>query len=336
MKYAKILGTGSYLPPNVMTNADWQQWVDTSDAWIVGRTGIQSRHIASKEDTTATLAVLAATQALAAADCQAKDIQMIIVATGLPARTFPATACLVQQELQIPVCPAFDLQAACSGFIYAMTIVEQFIKQGVIAKALIVGSEIMSRLIDWSNRETCVLFGDGAGAVVLGASDEPGILISKLYADGNYSDLLRSDNLQRGDWRSQYGNDKHPENFKIPLEELNPYIHMEGRKVFKIAVNCFEQMVRDTQENPIFKANPIDWLVPHQANIRIIEATAEKLGLSMDKVICTVAKHSNTSSASIPLALDTAIRDGRIKRGENLLLEALGSGLTWGSIYLKY
>ncbi|MBS0287835.1 MAG: ketoacyl-ACP synthase III [Proteobacteria bacterium] len=315
MKYAKITGTGSYLPKQVFTNADWEKRVNTSDAWIVERTGIKSRHIASENETATMMGANAALNALNMANVNAKDIQLVIVATGTPDKIFPATACLIQKQLQIPTCIAFDIQAACSGFVYALSIADQYIKSGVIKRALIIGTEVMSRLIDWQDRNTCVLFGDGAGACVLEASDSPGILSTHLYADGNYNDILYVD---------------------MPSGKEPCYIHMQGQKVFKLAVAKLGELVKDTLQFHNIKSEDIDWLVPHQANIRIIKATADKLKLPMEKVICTVEAHSNTSSASIPLALDIGIRDGRIKKGQTLLLEAIGGGMTWGSALVKY
>jgi 3-oxoacyl-[acyl-carrier-protein] synthase-3 len=330
-KYSKITGTGSYLPENIFTNEQWEKIVDTTSDWIVDRTGIKSRHFANKDETTATMGTIAAKNALEMAGIDASEIDMIIVATGLPAKIFPATACLIQNELKIPTCIAFDVQAACTGFIYGLSIVDQFIKTGMIKNALVIGTEIMSRLIDWSDRNTCVLFGDGAGAVVLQASDEPGIISTSLFAEGKYKDLLTLDNLQNADHSEVIPNINVKQNANLPLEDFNPYIEMDGRKVFKIAVTMLGKMVEEIQ-----KEHEIDWLVPHQANIRIIKATADKLCLPMDKVICTNEVHGNTSSASIPLALDVAVRDGRIKPGQVLLFEAFGAGLTWGSTLVRF
>lgn len=308
MKYSVIAGTGGYLPPTVFTNADWEKRVETSDAWIVERTGIHSRHIADANETASGMGAEAAKAAMQAANCLPEDIDMIVVVTGAPDKIFPSTACIIQEKLKIPTCIAFDLQAACTGFVYALSVADQYIKTGAVRSALVIGTELMSRLIDWSDRNTCVLFGDGAGAVVLKASDTPGILSTNLYAQGCYGDILTAD----------------------------PLIYMEGRKVFKIAVTKLGEMVQDILHKHQLTSDQIDWLIPHQANIRIIQATAEKLGLPMEKVICTVATHSNTSSASIPLALDAAVRDGRVQRGQKLLLEAFGGGLTWGSALVNY
>jgi 3-oxoacyl-[acyl-carrier-protein] synthase-3 len=316
MRYSRIIGTGGYLPAQVFTNADWEKRVETNDAWIVERTGIRSRHIAQADETASGMAAKAAAIALTQASRSANDIQMVIVATGTPDKVFPSTACLVQKKLNIPTCIAFDIQAACSGFVYALSIADQYIKTGLIQSALVIGSELMSRLIDWTDRNTCILFGDGAGAVVVEASDTPGILSTHLYADGHYDDLLYVNNAQ--------------------LSEHPSYIHMEGQKVFKLAVKKQSELIEEIQRKHQIQPSQIDWLIPHQANIRIIKATAEKLGFPMEKVICTVDTHSNTSSASIPLALDVAVRDGRIQKGQTLLLEAIGGGLTWGSALLKY
>jgi 3-oxoacyl-[acyl-carrier-protein] synthase-3 len=318
MKYSRIIGTGGYLPSTIFTNADWEKRVDTSDAWIVERTGIKSRHIASPDETASHMATQAAIAALEQSNLIAKDIQLIIVATGSPDKIFPATACLVQKNLQIPTCIAFDIQAACSGFIYALSIADQYIKTGAVENALVIGSELMSRLMDWSDRNTCILFGDGAGAVVLQTSDTPGILSTHLYSDGRYDDVLYIDNMQLKDDKAQ------------------TFIHMQGQKVFKVAVAKLGELIKDVQKQHDLKPEFIDWLVPHQANIRIIKATADKLGIPMEKVICTVDTHSNTSSASIPLALDVAVRDGRIQKGQTLFFEAIGGGLTWGSALVKF
>lgn len=336
MRYSRIIGTGGYLPPTIFTNADWEKRVDTSDAWIIERTGIHSRHIASQDETAASMGTAAASAAMAQAQCSPKDIQMVIVATGTSDKVFPATACLVQKHLGVPTCIAFDIQAACTGFIYALSIADQYIKSGAIDCAIVIGSELMSRVIDWSDRNTCILFGDGAGAVVLAASSTPGIVSTNLYAQGSYDELLTLDNMQLGDHSGIISNVNKTENNNIPLENMYPYIKMQGQKVYKSAVAKLGEMVQDIYSKHKIKPEQIDWLIPHQANIRIIKSTAEKLGLSMDKVICTIATHSNTSSASIPLALDVAVRDGRIQKEQTLLFEAFGAGLTWGSALVKY
>jgi 3-oxoacyl-[acyl-carrier-protein] synthase-3 len=336
MKYATITGTGGYLPSTVFTNADWEKRVDTSSEWIIDRTGIHSRHIAASNETASSMATMAAKRALEQSDTSPEEIQLIIVATGTPDKIFPATACLVQKNLKIPTCIAFDVQAACTGFVYALSIADQYIKSGAIKKALVIGSELMSRIIDWSDRNTCVLFGDGAGAVVLSASDEPGIYSTDLYAQGSLEEILTLDNMQLGDHTACVEGLQKVENNNLSLNELYPYIKMQGQKVFKVAVTKLGDLVTEALKKNNLSVDEIDWLIPHQANIRIIQATADKLGMSMDKVICTVATHSNTSSASIPLALDTAVRDGRVKKGQNLLFEAFGGGLTWGSALVKY
>jgi 3-oxoacyl-[acyl-carrier-protein] synthase-3 len=319
MTFSRIIGTGSYLPSNILTNADWEKKVDTTDQWIFERTGIRSRHIAAIDETAADMGFMAAQKAIEQAGISSDEIDLIIVSTGTSEKIFPSTACLIQKQLKIPICPAFDVQAACSGFIYALSIADQFIKSGAARKALVIGTEIMSRLIDWTDRKTCVLFGDGSGAVVLGGSEEPGILMTKLYADGRYADILSVNNMQ-------VATDK----------DASPFIHMEGQKVFKIAVNTFDSMVKDIQEVLKLDLQDIDWLIPHQANTRIIKATADKLGLPNEKVIYTVETQGNTSSATIPLALDTAVRDGRVKPGQLLLMEAFGGGLTWGSAVVRF
>ncbi len=318
MKYARILGTGSYLPEKVVTNADLEKMVDTSDQWIQERTGIKKRHIAEDDETTCDLAEKAALEALDAAGMSAADIDLIIVATTTPDRVFPSTACLLQQRLDIHGCAAFDVQAVCTGFVYAMGVAEKFIATGSAKNALVVGAETLSRIVDWNDRTTCVLFGDGAGAVVLGASDEAGILSTHLHADGAYENLLTvSAGVSEG-----YDNPA--------------FIEMKGNEVFKMAVNTLGRIVDETLEANNMQKSDIDWLIPHQANIRIINATAKKLKMSMDHVVVTVDEHGNTSAASVPLALDVAVRDGRIQRGETLMLEAFGGGFTWGSVLVKY
>lgn len=335
-RYAKIIGTGGYLPEEVFTNADWEKRVDTSHDWIVERTGIKSRHIAAQGEMASDMGVKAAQKALAAAECSPEAIELIIVATGTPDKVFPSTACIIQEKLKIPTCIAFDVQAACTGFIYALSIAEKFIQTGAVKRALVLGTELMSRVIDWSDRNTCVLFGDGAGAVVLGASETPGILSTQLFADGSYGQLLTVDSMQLGNYTTILPALHQTENRNVPIETLYPYVKMDGRKIFKIAVTKLGELVENTLKEQNLQPNQIDWLIPHQANIRIIQAMAEKLSMPMDKVICTIDKHSNTSSASIPLAMDVAIRDGRVKPGQLLLLEAFGGGLTWGSALVRY
>ena len=315
---AKILGTGSYLPEKVVTNKDLEKQVDTSDQWIQERTGIKKRHIAEDNQTTCDLAEIAAKNAMDAAGLGADDIDMVIVATTTPDRVFPSTACLLQQRLGIKGGAAFDVQAVCTGFVYALGVAEKFIATGSAKNVLVVGAETLSRIVDWSDRGTCILFGDGAGAVVLGASDEPGIMSVHLHADGSYENLLT---VPAG----------------ISEGYDNPaFIEMKGNEVFKMAVNTLGRIVDETLDANQLDKGDIDWLIPHQANIRIINATAKKLKMSMDHVVVTVDEHGNTSAASVPLALDTAVRDGRIKRGEILLLEAFGGGFTWGSVLVKY
>ncbi|MBI3344889.1 MAG: ketoacyl-ACP synthase III [Gammaproteobacteria bacterium] len=321
-RYTRIAGTGGYLPAQVLTNAELEKRVDTTDQWIVERTGIRERRIAAPGENTCDLAEQAARRAIEAARLTPADIDLIIVATTTPDRIFPSTACLLQQRLDIHGCPAFDIQAVCTGFIYALDIADRFIRTGGARRALVVGADVMSRITDWTDRGTCVLFGDGAGAVVLEASDEPGILSSHLHADGQYQDLLM---VPAG---VSQGYDK--------VQEGKAYVQMQGNEVFKVAVNTLGRIVDETLEANHLPQSAIDWLIPHQANIRIIEATAKKLKMPMERVVVTVGEHGNTSAASVPLALDVAVRDGRIKRGETLLLEAFGGGFTWGSTLLKY
>ncbi len=312
MIYSKIIGTGSCLPETILTNNALAERIETSDEWIVERTGIRQRHIASVLETTNSMGAMAARNALQMAGVRAEDVDMVIVATCTPDKTFPSSACHIQQELGIPPCPAFDVQAACSGFIYGLSIIDQFIRTKMAKRVLLIGSEVMSRVVNWQDRRTCVLFGDGAGAILLEASSTPGILNTHISADGRHKDILYLDN------------------------QANATIEMQGNSVFKLAVNML-----DTIANQILVANnltihDLDWLVPHQANIRIIQAMAEKLGLPMERVVVTLREHGNTSSASIPLALDFAIRQGKIKPGQRLLLEAFGGGLTWGTALIQY
>ncbi|HHI76382.1 MAG TPA: ketoacyl-ACP synthase III [Gammaproteobacteria bacterium] len=322
--YARITGTGGYLPEKVLTNHDLEKTVATSDEWIRERTGIRERHIAADDETTCDLAEHAARRALAAAGREPDEIDLIVLATTTPDKVFPSTACLLQARLGNHGAAAFDVQAVCSGFIYALGVAEKFIRSGSHRCALVVGAETFSRVIDWSDRGTCVLFGDGAGAVVLEASEEPGILSTHLHADGAYEKLLHvPGGVSRG--------------FDFEDEEGDPrFTKMRGNEVFKMAVNTLGRIVDETLEANGLRKSDIDWLVPHQANIRIINATARKLGLPMDRVVVTVDRHGNTSAASVPLALDTAVRDGRIQRGETLLLEAFGGGFTWGSALLIF
>jgi 3-oxoacyl-[acyl-carrier-protein] synthase-3 len=319
LTYSRILGTGSYLPARILTNADLEKLVETNDQWIVERTGIRERHIAAEGELTSDLATRAAEAALAAAGLQADDVDLLLVATTTPDLVFPSTACIVQSKLGITNGkPAFDLQAVCSGFVYALAVADQFIKTGAAKQVLVVGAETLSRITDWNDRSNCILWGDGAGAVVLGASAEPGILATHIHADGRHKELLRTTT-----------------GASSGLHEP-AYMRMEGNAVFKMAVNTLDRIVDETLEANGLQKSDIDWLVPHQANIRIISATAKKLGMSMERVVTTVAGHGNTSAASVPLAFDVAVRDGRIRRGHTVLMEAFGGGFTWGSALLKY
>jgi len=322
MKYSQIIGTGSYLPEKILTNFDLEKIVDTSNEWIVDRSGIHQRHIASEHESALTMAENAAKEAMLAAGITAADVGMIIIATTTPEKVFPSTACLLQQRLGISGCAAFDLNsAACAGFMYALSIADQYVRSGSVKYALVIGSEVMSKILDWTDRTTCVLFGDGAGAVVLGASDTPGILSTHLHADGTHKDVLYLDSMM-------------PSN---PLATIDPpAIKMSGNQLFKLAVNILGDLFDETLVANSLQKEDVDWLVPHQANIRIIQAMAKKLDLPMDRVAITLDEQGNTSSASIPLALDKAIRDGRIKHGDTLLLEGFGGGLTWGSALIKY
>ncbi|MCK4951894.1 MAG: ketoacyl-ACP synthase III [Gammaproteobacteria bacterium] len=322
MIYSRIAGTGGYLPDKVVTNADLEKTVDTTDQWIQDRTGIRERHIAAEDQTTCDLAEQAARKAMESANVTSEDIDLVIIATTTPDRVFPSTACLLQQRLDIHGCAAFDVQAVCTGFVYALGIADKFIKSGTHKCALVVGAETLSRIVDWKDRTTCVLFGDGAGAAVVRAADEPGIMSTHLHADGKYENLLT---VPAG---VSQGYDQ--------ILQQSAFIEMKGNEVFKMAVNTLGRIVDETLEANQLQKSDIDWLIPHQANTRIIGATARKLKMPMDHVVVTVAEHGNTSAASIPLALDVAIRDGRIKRGEILMLEGFGGGFTWGSVLLKY
>ena len=322
MTYARITGTGGYLPEKVLTNHDLERMVDTSDAWIRDRTGIEKRHIAADNETTCDLAEHAARGALEMAGKQPSEVDLIIVATTTPDRIFPSTACLLQQRLDIHGCAAFDVQAVCTGFIYALGVADKFVRSNSARCVLVVGAETLSRIVDWTDRSTCVLFGDGAGAVVLEASDEPGILSTHLHADGAYENLLT---VPAG---VSQGYDQ--------LRSGQAFVQMKGNEVFKMAVNTLGRIVDETLAANQMKKSDVDWLIPHQANNRIINATARKLKISTDHVVVTVDQHGNTSAASVPLALDVAVRDGRIRRGEILLMEAFGGGFTWGSALLKF
>lgn len=320
--YARITGVGACLPERIVTNAELEQRVDTTDAWIRARTGIAQRHVAAADETTCDLAEQAARRALAASGRTAAEVDLILVATTTPDVIFPSTACLLQQRLGASGCPAFDIQAVCAGFIYALSVVDQFIKSGGAKCALVVGAETMTRLLDWTDRNTCVLFGDGAGAVLVEADNKPGILSTHIHADGRYQALL---NVPAG-ISSNYDQ----------VKAGRAFISMQGNEVFKVAVNTLGRIVEQTLAANAMQKEELDWLVPHQANIRIITATAKKLDIGMDRVLLTIAEHGNTSAASVPLALEVAVRDGRIRAGETLLLEAFGGGFTWGSVLLKY
>lgn len=317
--YSRIIGTGSYLPEKILTNHDLESMVDTSDEWIRTRTGITQRHIARDDQVASDLALYASQNAMKAAGVTHKDIDLIIVATATPDMIFPSTACILQNKLGIENCPAFDVQAVCSGFVYALATADMFVSSGKCRNALVVGSEIYSKILDWNDRSTCVLFGDGAGAVVLSQSDQPGILSTHLHASGSYSNILSVPGSISGG--------------KI---QGTPYIKMEGTTVFKFAVKVLEEVVQEAITENNLQAADIDWLIPHQANIRIIQSTAKKLGIPMDKVVVAVDKHGNTSAASIPLALDIAVRDGRIQPGQLVLLEGVGGGFTWGAVLLRW
>jgi 3-oxoacyl-[acyl-carrier-protein] synthase-3 len=323
-RYSRIAGTGGYLPARRVTNSALAdqlavRGVETSDEWIVERTGIRARHFAAEGEQCSDLAVAAARRALEAADCDAASIDLIIVATSTPDMVFPSTACIVQQKLGVSGCPAFDIQAVCSGFVYALTVADSMIRSGAADKALVIGSEVFSRLLDFDDRGTCVLFGDGAGAVVLQASDTPGLIASELHADGRHVDILCTPGCIAG---GQVRGD--------------PTLKMDGQAVFKLAVGVLEDVARSVLVKAGRSEADIDWLIPHQANIRIMQSTARKLKLSMDKVIVTVADHGNTSAASIPLALDVAVRDRRIMRGDTVMLEGVGGGFTWGAVLLDF
>ena len=306
--YSRIIGTGSYLPQKVLTNKDLESLVDTTDEWIVERTGIKQRHIAADNESTSSMAINASIDAIKSSGLSEKDIDLVIVATTTPDQIFPSTACIVQNKLNI-IAPAFDIQAACTGFIYAMSVADNYIKNGMSKNTLIIGSEKYSNILDWKDRSTCVLFGDGAGAVALSADSKEGIISSHIHADGQYNDLL-----------SVEGN----------------HIKMKGNEVFKVAVNTLSKLVDETLDKNNMDKSSIDWLVPHQANLRIIKAAAKKLSLPLEQVVVTVDDHANTSAASIPLALNEAVKDGRIKEDQVLLLEAFGSGFTCGSVLLRY
>jgi 3-oxoacyl-[acyl-carrier-protein] synthase-3 len=320
-RYSRVIGTGGYLPEEILTNDQISQTVDTSDSWIYERTGIKSRRIAGPNETASSMAEIAARQAIEAAQIDPAEIDLIVVATGTPDRVYPSTGCLLQQRLGIKQCMAFDVQAACSGSIFALSIADQYIKSGAARKVLVVGSEICSRLVDWTDRTTCILFGDGAGAILLSASEETGILSTHIHSDGEYEDLLYCPN---------------PQTATDANKNESGFISMRGNEVFKVAVNTLGRIVDETLEANRLDKSDIDWLVPHQANIRIIAATAKKLKMSMEQVVVTLENQGNTSSASVLLAFNEAVRDGRIRRNQVVLLEAFGAGFTWGSVLLKY
>ncbi len=317
--FSRIIGTGGYLPAKVLSNADLEAMVDTTDQWIYSRTGIRQRHIAADEEKTSDLALQASRRALEAAGVAPADLDLIIVATTTPDMVFPSTACILQTKLGTRHCPAFDVQAVCSGFIYGTATADQFIRSGQYRNALVVGAEIYSRILDWKDRSTCVLFGDGAGAVVLRRDNAPGILSTRLHADGSYANLLSVPGTVCGG--------------KVAGR---PLLRMDGQGVFKFAVRALDEIVGETLAANHMQKTDIDWLVPHQANIRIIQATARKLGMSMEKVVLTVDRHANTSAASIPLALDEAVRDGRIRAGQHVLMEGVGGGFTWGAVLVRW
>jgi 3-oxoacyl-[acyl-carrier-protein] synthase-3 len=319
--YSRIIATGKYLPERILTNADLEKMVETTDEWIRTRTGIVHRHIASDDEATSDLAYKAGLAAMREADVKAADIDLVLVGTTTPDLIFPNVACLVQEKLGISGCPAFSLEAACSGFVYGLVVADQFIRSGAARRALVIGAETMSRIIDWTDRETCVLFGDGAGAVILEAADSPGIIYSTLGADGRYRELL---------YASSGVSTRHRE------QRDTAALRMKGNEVFKVAVKTLENLVDEVVTKNRLEKGEIDWLIPHQANIRIITATAKRLQIPMERVVLTVQEHGNTSAASVPMALDTAIRDGRIKRGDLLLLEAFGGGFTWGASLVRY
>lgn len=320
--YSRIAGTGSYLPEKVLTNADLEKMVETSDEWIQTRTGIRERHIAAEGETTSDLGYQAALRALEAAGIDASQLDMIVVGTTTPDLIFPSTACLIQAKLGVAGCPAFDVNAACSGFVFALSVADKFIRSGDCRQVLVIGAETLTRIVDWNDRTTCVLFGDGAGAVVLKADEETGILSTHLHSDGSKKELL---------WN--------PVGVSAGFKDGangGGTINMKGNDVFKYAVKALDSVVDETLAANGLDKSDLDWLIPHQANLRIIEATAKRLEMSMDQVVVTVDQHGNTSSGSVPLALDAAVRSGRVERGQLLLLEAFGGGFTWGSALLRY
>jgi len=320
--YARIIGTGHYLPDKILTNQDLEQMVETNDQWIQDRTGIRQRHIAAEGQTTCDLAEQAARLAMDDAGLKPGDIDLLLVGTTTPDLVFPSTACLLQHRMGMAECGAFDINAACSGFIYALSVADQYIRNGNARNVLVVGAETLTRMVDWNDRSTCVLFGDGAGAAVLTADDTPGILSTHIHANGGYSDLLKVDvGVSRG--------------FKAEARG-GLAVSMKGNEVFKVAVNTLGRIVDETLAANNLEKEDLDWLIPHQANLRIIKATARKLKMSMDQVVVTVDRHGNTSAASVPMALDEALRSGRIQRGDKMLLEAFGGGFTWGAALIAY
>jgi 3-oxoacyl-[acyl-carrier-protein] synthase-3 len=317
MAYSRIVGTGSYLPAQALSNVQLESRIDTTDEWIFSRTGIRSRHVAAPDEKTSDLGLHASRKALEAAGIDAREVDLIVVATTTPDMMFPSTAALLQHKLGLRGCAAMDVQAVCTGFVYALAVADKFVASGQHQCALVVGAEVFSRLLDWSDRRTCVLFGDGAGAVVLKRSETPGILSTHLHADGSQSGILNVDgSVQNG------------------VVQGRAFVHMDGPAVFKFAVRVLDEVCRETLAANNLKGSDIDWLVPHQANIRIIEATAAKLGLPRERVVTMVESQGNTSAASVPLALDAAVRDGRIQPGHKVMLEAVGGGMTWGSALL--
>jgi 3-oxoacyl-[acyl-carrier-protein] synthase-3 len=319
MGYARIVGTGSYLPATVLTNKEIEQRIETSDEWIFSRTGIRSRHVAADDEKTSDLALQAARRALEAAGLAANDIDLIVLATSTPDMVFPSSACLLQHKLGMTGGAAFDVQAVCSGFLYALAVADKFVASGQSKRALVIGAEVFSRLLDWTDRRTCVLFGDGAGAVILEHSDTPGILSTHLHADGSQSHILCVPGAVNGG----------------KLQDL-AFVHMDGQAVYRFAVRVLEQVCKEALAANGLTGADLDWLIPHQANLRIIQSTADKLGLPRERIVTTVESQGNTSAASVPLALDAAVRDGRIRSGQHVLLEAVGGGMTWGAALLRW
>ena len=322
--HSRIAGTGSALPERLVSNAALAgelaaRGIETSDDWIVERTGIRQRYLAAPEVTSSQLGARAAREALAAAGLAASDVDLIVVATSTPDYVFPSTACLVQRELGIAGCPAFDVQAVCSGFVYALTVADAMIRAGAVRHALVIGAEVFSRILDWNDRGTCVLFGDGAGAVVLSRSDRPGVLAARLHADGRHEAILRTaGNVAHGSITG------------------HPFLTMDVQAVFKLAVTVLDEVARETVAAAGLKVSDIDWLIPHQANVRILQATGRRLGLPPERVVITVDRHANTSAASVPLALDAAVRDGRVRPGHAVMLQGVGGGFTWGAVLVRY